>query len=283
MNYRHIFHAGNFADVMKHAVLVRVLLYFARKDAPYRVIDTHAGEGAYDLSRDEAARTGEWRGGIGRLAAINPASPKPARCSRRTAHWSAPATRRESQKPIRDRQEIAQVLMRKQDRAIFCELFAPAREKLVATLGHDGRIKCPALDGWTALKAFVPPPERRGLVLIDPPFEAADEFARLAETFGEAWKKWPTGTFLLWYPVKSRRIGNDLRAAIADFGVTNLLRLELGVAPVAQDGPLTRSGLIVVNPPFVLAEEMRVLLPVLAKTLGESGSGDFLIEPSAKI
>ncbi len=279
MNYRHIFHAGNFADAMKHAILVRILLYLALKPAGFRVIDTHAGEGAYQLARDEAARTGEWRNGVARLGAIDPASPAglllaPYRaCVGPCDAEGRPAIYPGSPKLI-------QALLRAPDRAIFCETSAPARKALITATGHDGRIKCPAIDGWTALRAFVPPPERRGLVLVDPPFEAADEFARLAETVFEAWRKWPTGVFALWYPVKKPAAGRDLAADLAQRGVKKLLRLELGIAPVLEGERLARCGLLLVNPPHVLEAEARILLPALAAAFAQQ-AGSSLIEATA--
>ena len=258
MNYRHAFHAGNFADVAKHAVLSRILVYLARKPAPFRVIDTHAGAGLYDLAGDAATRTGEWRDGVARLARIDSGSPAGVLLAPYRAIIAAAGDARYPGSPL-----IAQALMRPTDRAVFCETQADVRALLLDALGHDKRIKCPAIDGWLALNAFVPPPERRGLVLIDPPFEAVDEFERLADGFNAAFAKWPTGVFVLWYPVKAlaRRDAFLTRLALTE---ATALRIEFGVGRATPDGPLAHAGLVVVNPPFVLADEMSTILPALA-------------------
>ncbi len=171
MNYRHGFHAGNFADVFKHALLARLLVYLLRKDAPFRVIDTHAGEGAYDLASDEAGRTLEWEGGIGRLADLSGADDE-------TRALLAPyldcvgALGDDGRPPLYPGSPmIAARLMREQDRAIFCELRPDAFDALRYRFGADMRVKTIHIDGYTGLGAYVPPKERRGLVLIDPPFE----------------------------------------------------------------------------------------------------------------
>ncbi|HMN74099.1 MAG TPA: 23S rRNA (adenine(2030)-N(6))-methyltransferase RlmJ [Rhodoblastus sp.] len=277
MNYAHVFHAGNFADVFKHALLTRILLYLNRKDAPYRVIDTHAGEGAYDLSREEVDRTGEWREGIGRLAMLDRATETGAllapyldivgACDADGRPLVYPGS------PL-----IAQNLARKTDRLVFCEKHPEAFAALKARFARDRRVKALDLDGWTALGAFVPPPERRGLVLVDPPYEARDEFARLAAGFAAAHAKWSTGVYALWYPVKEPRDADGLWRAVRASGAKDALRLELAVAPPGATG-LARTGLVVVNPPYILAAEARILLPALARLLERApGMGVFTIE-----
>ncbi|MDE2362176.1 MAG: 23S rRNA (adenine(2030)-N(6))-methyltransferase RlmJ [Hyphomicrobiales bacterium] len=277
MNYRHAFHAGNFADVFKHALLTRILVYLNRKETPYRVIDTHAGEGAYDLSRDEAARTGEWREGIGRLATIAPDGPvsdllQPfldivGACDAEGRPLLYPGS------PL-----IAQKLARRSDRLVFCEKHPDAFGALKRRFARDRRVRALDLDGWTALGAFVPPPERRGLVLVDPPFEQKDEFATLAKSFAAAFAKWPTGVYALWHPVKDLTDARRLWDAVRESGAKSALRLELAVAPASAAG-LARTGLIVVNPPFVLEGEARALLPALAHALERApGQGAILIE-----
>lgn len=276
MNYRHAFHAGNFADVFKHALLVRILLYLNRKDAPYRVIDTHAGEGGYDLSRDEAARTGEWRDGIARLRDLGAGEATDLLAPFLDLVGECNADGRPTLYPGSPR--IAQRLARPGDRLVFCEKHPDAFAALKYRFGRDRRIRTLDLDGWTALGAFVPPPERRGLVLVDPPYEARDEFSRLAQAFAAAHAKWSTGVYALWYPVKDPRDADDLWSAVRTSGVKSALRLELSVAPIRAAG-LARTGLIVVNPPYVLAAEARVLLPALAGLLQcASGEGGFAIE-----
>jgi 23S rRNA (adenine2030-N6)-methyltransferase len=200
MNYRHAFHAGNFADVMKHVVLTRVLLHLRRKETPFRVIDTHAGIGLYDLAADEALRTGEWRDGIGRLETpLNPdaealLAPYREVLARMRQEFGADA--------YPGSPAIARDALRAGDRAIFVELH-PDDGALLARRFNRGRSKVLHLDGWTALHGLIPPPERRGLVLIDPPYEDRDELVRLAGEVTRAVRKWPTGIFALWYPIKA--------------------------------------------------------------------------------
>src|SRR6202163_109661 len=235
MNYRHAFHAGGFADVIKHIVLVRILTYLQDKPAAFRVIDTHAGAGLYDLTGDEASRGGEWLTGIARVMQ--------ARFSETTMPLVAPYLDIvRAFNPQRDIKAypgsplIARALLRPQDRLTACEVEPKARKKLIDGLRRDAQARVVDLDGWTALPAFVPPNERRGLVLIDPPFEAKDEFTRMADGFTEAFGKWPTVSYLLWYPVKSRRATDSLARHVAQAvgagpSPGKCLRLEFSVAP----------------------------------------------------
>ena len=277
MNYRHAFHAGNFADVVKHAILVRVLRYLALKPGAFRVVDTHAGAGCYDLGGEAAMRTGEWRDGVGRLGAIAPTSPAGLLLEPYLALLGPTAFTQALTYP--GSPKIVQALLRPSDRAVFCETQDDVRAALTRAIGRDRRVKVLGLDGWTALRAFVPPPERRGLVLVDPPFEAADEFDRLATAFGEAIAKWPTGVFVLWYPVKSPAMRDAFLRALANLPKRDLLRIELAVAPMAADSGLTRAGLIVANAPYVLADEMRVMLPALTDAMARGEGASWCVEP----
>ncbi|HET7885205.1 MAG TPA: 23S rRNA (adenine(2030)-N(6))-methyltransferase RlmJ [Bradyrhizobium sp.] len=283
MNYRHAFHAGNFADVVKHIVLVRILLYLQEKDAAFRVIDTHAGAGIYDLTGEEAARGGEWLTGIARIMQARfseAAQPliKPYLDIVRSFNPHPAALERYPGSPL-----IARALLRPQDRLTACEVEDGARKALVDALRRDAQARVVDLDGWTALPAFVPPNERRGLVLIDPPFEQKDEFERLAARSAEAFAKWPTGSYLLWYPAKSRRASDELERQVTEAvdGARppgKLLRIEFSVAPQTSDGGLTSAGLLVVNPPWTLAGELKTILPELAKPLGQGGASRFRLE-----
>lgn len=282
MNYRHAFHAGNFADVIKHIVLARILTYLQEKPAAFRVIDTHAGAGLYDLESDEAQRSGEWLSGIARIMQ--------ARLSNQTAALTKPyldivrafnppgALKAYPGSPL-----IARGLLRPQDRLVACEVEPTARKALIDALRRDTQARVVDLDGWVALPAFVPPKERRGLVLIDPPFEAKDEFERLGETFSEAFAKWPTGIYVIWYPAKNRRSTEALaqlvaRAAAAAKPPGKCLRLEFSVAPQAAGAPLASTGLLMVNPPFTLQSELKTILPELEKPLGQGGAARFRLD-----
>ena len=201
MNYRHAFHAGSFSDVFKHAILARILVYLARKDAPFRFIDTHAGAGRYDFAGAEAKRSPEWREGVARLLKASPPERVAAllepyiRAIGPTDASGTPASYPGSP-------AIAQTLMRPQDRIALCEAHPEERERLVAALGHDGRLSIVGTDGFVALNAYLPPKERRGLVLIDPPFEAANEGERVEQALARALRKWPTGIYAAWRPIR---------------------------------------------------------------------------------
>jgi 23S rRNA (adenine2030-N6)-methyltransferase len=272
MNYRHAFHAGNFADVFKHAVLVRILLHLRAKPAPFRVIDTHAGAGFYDLAGAEPSRSPEWRDGIGRIlerplapeaaallapyldlvAGFNPAGPP-------TIYPGSPA--------------LVRGLLRSQDRLIACELEPRAAAVLERRFTGDRRVKTLAIDGWTALNAFIPPKERRGLVLIDPPFEQADEFRRLGRALEAAHRKWASGIYLSWYPIKERTGPDLLARQLSRSGLRKLLRVELDLGSSRDPGRLAACGLIVVNPPWTLENELARMLPALTAALATDGRG----------
>lgn len=264
MNYRHAYHAGGFSDVVKHAVLCRVLVHLREKPAAFRVIDTHAGAGGYDLSGPEARRTGEWRDGIGKLVCAELAPPIR---SLLTPYLDAIAALNPQGEPslYPGSPALAQALLRRQDRLIACELEPQAAAALKRCLRGDARAKAIAIDGWTALTAYVPPKERRGLVLIDPPFEQEGEFSRLVQGLAAAHRKWPTGIYLLWYPVKETAEVITFTRKLARLGIGKMLRVELIVAPAVTDGGLRGSGLIVVNPPWRLYDELQTLLPALAQ------------------
>ena len=282
MNYRHAFHAGSFADVIKHIVLARILIYLQEKPAAFRVIDTHAGAGIYDLTSDEARRGGEFLTGIARLMQ--------ARFSEKTLPLITPYL--DIVRAFNPGREltaypgsplIARALLRPQDRLTACEVEGKARKQLIDALRRDPQARVVDLDGWLALPAFVPPNERRGLVLIDPPFEAKDEFERLAGGFAQAFAKWPTGSYLLWYPVKSRRATDILARHVAEVSgagrpPAKCLRLEFSVAPQEIGAGLTSAGLLIVNPPWTLMGELKAILPELEKPLGQGGAGRFRLE-----
>jgi 23S rRNA (adenine2030-N6)-methyltransferase len=275
MNYRHEFHAGNFADVFKHAVLARILVHLAEKPQPFRVIDTHAGAGLYDLSGAAARRTGEWRGGIARLQSAKLALEvrdllEPFLRAVASVN-GAGGLRFYPGSPL-----IALALMRPGDRLTACELEPRAAAALARRLGKDRRANAVAIDGWTALNAYIPPRERRGLVLIDPPFEAGNEFDRLLSVIAGAYKKWPTGSYLVWHPIKDRAAA-DFSRRLWRSGIAKLLRAELQISPPRTD-VLTANGVIVINPPWRLEQELRVLLPGLAEALAEAGTGRSSVE-----
>ena len=271
MNYRHAFHAGNFADVLKHAVLVRILLHLRAKPAAFRVIDTHAGAGRYDLGGPEATRSLEWREGIERLVAApigEPARLLLGPYLNAIAAFNNPG----SLTCYPGSPALVRAFLRAQDRLLACELEPNAAAALARYLAGDRRSKALAIDGWTALHAYVPPKERRGLVLVDPSFEDAGDFARLGEALEAAQRKWAGGTYLLWYPVKERAGPDALARRLRRSGIAKILRVELSLGGTRADNQLGACGLIVVNPPWTLADELAILLPELAAILS-AGSG----------
>lgn len=267
MNYRHAFHAGNFADVHKHAVLAWILTYLRGKPAPFRVIDTHAGQGRYDLFSRDARRSGEWRDGIGLVWKL---------CAERRApqEFLAPYLNVLSQfnpggelriypgSPL-----ICATLLRPQDRLIACELEPRSASMLAAALRGERRAKVVAIDGWTALGAYVPPKERRGLVLVDPPFEDANEFHRLSDRLVAAYRKWPGGIYMAWYPIKDRKQPDALARQVRRFAGAKMLRSEVILREPRRHGGLLGSGLLLINPPFTLEPQLNVFLPVLGEWL----------------
>ena len=272
INYRHAFHAGNFADVVKHAVLVRILEHLRRKPAPFRVIDTHAGAGRYDLGAEEAQRGGEWREGIGRLLDARIAPPARALLAPyldavATCNGPGPLTSYPGS-PV-----LARAFLRVQDRLIACELEPNAAAALARNLAGDRRCKAVTIDGWTALNAYVPPKERRGLVLVDPAYEQAGDFARLAQALAAAHRKWANGTYLVWYPIKERTAPDALARRLRQSGMARILRAELSVAAPRAAARLSACGLIVINPPWTLAGELATLLPELTTALSGASDG----------
>lgn len=276
MNYRHGFHAGNFADVFKHALLARLLVYLKRKETPFRVIDTHAGEGAYDLASEEAGRTLEWRNGIGRLADLSGADDATRALLKPYLDCFGPfgADGRPALYP--GSPLIAARLMRAQDRAIFCELRPDAFETLRYRFGRDARVKTVHLDGYTGLGAYVPPRERRGLVLIDPPFERPDEHEALFAAFLTAYEKWPTGVYAIWRPMKGARGERAFAESFRRRQIRRALSLSFDVGGVT-DG-LRRTELVVVNAPFVFEEEARTILAFLVMKLARGMTASFTID-----
>ena len=270
MNYRHAFHAGNFADVLKHVVLSRVLVHLREKAGAFRVIDTHAGAGLYDLTSSEATRGGEWQDGIGRL--MDASLPKPA------AELLAPyieavralnpsgSLRSYPGSPV-----LAQHFLRSQDRLIACELEPNAANALRRSLRGDDRAKAIEIDGWTGLTAYIPPVERRGVVLIDPPFEEKGDYTRLANALDTARRKWASGTYLLWYPIKGRPEPDALAKRIRRLAIPKVMRVELTVSPLSDPSRLNGCGLVILNPPWKLEAELAGLLPILAGLLVRSG------------
>ncbi len=280
MNYRHAFHAGNFADVFKHIIIARVLTHLREKIAPFRVIDTHAGEGLYDLAGEEASRSGEWRDGIGRLAEaklpvdaaelVEPYLAAVRACNRADELRYYPGS-----------PALARHLMRPQDRLVACELEPRAAAALSRHLRGAATVKVVPIDGWIGLAAYVPAKERRGLVIVDPPFEEPNDLIRLAEGVTAAYRKWPTGICLMWYPLKGRDGPERFIKRLRRAGMEKCLRVEFAVASPRPAGGLNACGVIVVNPPWRLAAEIRTFAPALLDALGRDTGRGYMLDDLA--
>ncbi len=274
MNYRHAFHAGNFADVVKHAALARILVHLAAKPTPFRVLDTHAGIGLYDLSGDPAERTGEWRDGIGRVLA----APFPAPVAALLEPWLAAVARVNGlTSPDHLTPErlavypgsplVIRAGLRPGDHAVVTELHPADAATLADLFAGDARLKVVELDGWLALKSFLPFKERRGAVVIDPPFEQPGEFDRLTRGLVAATRRFAGGIYLIWHPIKDRADLARWHADLVATGIRRILAVDFAVAASRADGPLVACGLTIVNPPWKLAEELSLLLPALVERL----------------
>lgn len=268
MNYRHNYHAGNFADVLKHAVLAQIITYLKRKDQAFRVIDTHAGIGIYDLSSNEAQKTGEWREGIGRLTKAK-LSPE---LKAFLAPWLEAVETLNPDGGVRHypgSPKLARMVMRKQDRLTAIELHPTDANQLRKAFEGDHQVRVIELDGWLALGGHLPPKEKRGLVLIDPPFEEDGEYDRMVDGLARATRRFPGGTYMLWHPIKA-----DSQLAAFDKKLVALGRPQtLSVRLLTRDNKiapgLNGSGLVIVNPPFTLEAELKKILPELSRLLAQ--------------
>lgn len=278
MNYRHAYHAGNFADVLKHIVLTLVIEHLKLKPAPFRVIDTHAGIGLYDLDSEQAQKTGEWRDGIGRVLA---ASPPPAPVARALAPY-LDAVRAENPPGSLVRYPgsplIARRLMRPDDRLVANELHPEDSATLRHVLSGDPRCKVLELDAWVALKSLLPPKERRGVVLVDPPFEEVGELPRMLDGLAAATRRFATGTFLLWYPIKDPAPVTRFHAAAATLALPKLLVVEQMIRNQGDIPRLDGSGLLVVNAPYTLKASLEPVLEWLTPLLAREGGGRWRID-----
>jgi 23S rRNA (adenine2030-N6)-methyltransferase len=266
VNYRHAYHAGNFADVVKHVALVAILLHLRKKDKPFRVIDTHAGRGIYDLDSEAAQRTGEAAGGIARLSDLAGASLPPALATYLEIIQAMGVTRYPGS-PL-----IAAELLRDNDKLIAIEKHPEDEAVLAQTLARFKNAKSACADGYARLAALLPPPERRGLVLVDPPFEAENEFVQLAQALAGARKRFATGIMLVWYPIKSTAASDAFAGEVLGGGSQEVARITIDIGRAAKDDKerLSAAGLLIVNPPYGFVDEMQACAEILAPRLGRT-------------
>ena len=266
MNYRHAFHAGNHADVLKHIVMTRIIDYLKQKDAPFRVFDAHAGTGMYALDGVEAQKTGEWEGGIGKMpltfspeveALLEPYRQVVAKLNPDGGLTRCPGS-----------PDIIARLLRREDRFTLNELHPADYATMKERYYNDARASITGIDAMVLMKANLPPPERRGLVLIDPSYEVKNERELVMEALQYGLRRFATGVFLIWYPVKGSDYAEQFCAALQGLGIPAMMKIELRVREAFDGGGLAGSGLIVVNPPYGLEAEMKVLGPALAERLG---------------
>jgi 23S rRNA (adenine2030-N6)-methyltransferase len=264
MNYRHAFHAGNFADCMKHALLVWMLRALARKPAPFRVLDTHAGAGAYDLGSEEARRGGEWQAGVGRLLDIveGPLADYAALVREAGAPASYPGS-----------PALVGALLRPEDRLVCVELHPGEHAALRARFRADPRVAVHRRDAWEALRALTPFPERRGLVLMDPPFEQPGEFERLSAGLSLVSRRFRGAVQAAWYPIKHRAPVRAFHASVEAAGLRDVVAAELWLREPTDPARLNGCGLLVANPPWGFKADARGVLAALLDRLGEGETG----------
>ena len=262
MNYRHAFHAGNFADVVKHVALVQILLHLRKKEAPFAVIDSHGGRGLYDLLSNAAQRTGESANGIERLRGLGGAEAldRYLQFVAETGKNSYPGSPLIAAKLLRPQDWLAAVEKHPEEAAILKKVLAP----FAKARAEEG-------DGYARLAALLPPPERRGVVLIDPPFEASDEFEIAAAAVKGAFRRFSTGIFLIWYPVKSPAAARAFQGEVLAAGPARALDIQIVID--SAEGKLSRAGLLVLNPPFGFDAAMAQILELVAPRLpgGQAG------------
>lgn len=276
LSYQHAYHAGNFADVHKHVALVLLLRALGRKPKPFMVLDTHAGRGGYALDTAEALKIGEFRGGIARLWDV-PRPPDAAAdyLDRVRACNPDGRLRHYPGSPL-----LARALLRERDRLLLCELHPAEHAALRAALGGDSRVAVHKRDGFEALTALLPPKEKRGLVLIDPSYEIKTEYQQVATAVGKAHERWPTGLYLIWYPLLPADRHRSLLRELADSGIRKILRSELHVRGTAGSSGLRGSGLLLINPPWqtdaILAETAGWLAGILSQGMHQATT-DWLV------
>ncbi|MDR3322991.1 MAG: 23S rRNA (adenine(2030)-N(6))-methyltransferase RlmJ [Zoogloeaceae bacterium] len=278
LSYRHAFHAGNHADVLKHLVLTQMLCHMVQKPAPFWAIDTHAGAGRYSLASEQAQKLGEYRQGIGRLWSL-----KPAEIPEAVADYLAAVREINPDGALRHYPGSPWLIrrqLRRDDRLRLFELHGNEARLLTENIREsDRQIRIVAEDGLTLLKSLLPPPNRRGLVLIDPSYETSADYAAVLHTLKDALKRFATGTYLLWYPQLAKLESRQLPERLKHLPAAQWLHVSLQVKAPASDGiGMSGSGLFILNPPWTLAETLRQTLPWLTEQLAQDDRATWHLE-----
>jgi 23S rRNA (adenine2030-N6)-methyltransferase len=274
LSYRHAFHAGNFADVLKHSLLLHTLNYMTQKDKPLRIIDTHAGAGAYKFGNNQPIKNREFDNGIGKLWTRDDLPPaildyvnvvKAFNDGDQLQHYPG--------SPL-----FMQSALRPKDNLFLHELHTTDWRLLNEVIGDDKQVKIIDDDGLAGMQGLLPPPDRRGLIFIDPSYELKNEYHEVIKQVINAHKRFATGTFVIWYPVVLRQRIDDMQKSLIKSGIKNIQLFELGIAQDSPDYGMNSSGLFVINPPWTLWKAMEEALPYLADILGEDGEGFYRLE-----
>lgn len=273
LSYRHSFHAGNHADMLKHIVLMLILESLRQKEKGFFYLDTHAGVGVYKLSSPEAQKNAEYKSGIGKLWE-NPSLPK------LVANYVSLISKLNSGNKLQiyaGSPLIASMLLREQDRALFTELHPADFPDLRKNFQNYPHIKTKRENGFQQLKSALPPKERRGLILMDPPYELKEDYDLVVQYLCEGYKRFATGIYAIWYPVVKRSYIKKMLRNLENTGIRKILQIELAVAPDNDQKGMTASGMIVINPPWQLASQMNSILPYLNQTLTPEGTGSWTL------
>jgi len=272
LSYRHAFHAGNFADVLKHIILIQILEYLGKKDKPFCCIDTHAGPGKYELDGDYAQKNQEYQNGIGKLWQCDDLPECVAEYLSLIKRFNRPdQLTRYPGSPL-----LIKQLLRNKDRLFLFELHN-TEIKLLNDLANK-HITVHHGDGLKDSLKLLPPSERRGLILIDPSYEIKSDYTQVVDALKAMHKRFAIGTYALWYPVIDRSRNKHLEQAIKTSGITNVQLFELGIRADSNEHGMTSSGMIIINPPWTLTSQMQQTLPWLAEALGQDGEGFYRIE-----
>jgi 23S rRNA (adenine2030-N6)-methyltransferase len=274
LSYRHAFHAGNFADVLKHSLLLHCLNYMRQKDKPLRIIDTHAGAGAYKLGNSQPIKNREFDNGIGQLWARQDL---PEALQEYVAFVRGFNSDNKLQaypgSPL-----FMQAALRPKDTLFLHEMHSTDWRLLSEAIGKDKQVKITDTDGFAGMQALLPPPDRRSLTFIDPSYELKNDYLHVIKQVIEAHKRFATGTYIIWYPVVLRSRIDDMERALKKSGMRNIQQYEFGISPDTEEFGMNSAGLFVINPPWTLWKAMEDTLPFLADNLGENGEGFYRLE-----